>query len=71
VAQVPVRHGRLTIVDRRLITAAQRRGIEVHVWTIDDAAQMHHLIDLGVDGIMSDRPDILKQVLHERELWPA
>jgi glycerophosphoryl diester phosphodiesterase len=32
---------------------------------------MHQLIDLGVDGIMTDRPDILKRVLHERELWPA
>lgn len=71
VAQVPLRHGRLTVVDRRLISAAQRRGMEVHVWTIDDAARMHQLIDLGVDGIMTDRPDILRQVLTERGLWPG
>src|SRR5207244_2477174 len=56
VAQVPLRQGRLTVVDRRLIAATRRRGIEVHVWTIDDAAQMHELLDLGVDGIMTDHP---------------
>lgn len=69
VAQVPVRQGRLTIVDKRLIATARRRGIEVHVWTIDDADQMHQLIDLGVDGIMTDSPQVLKSVLRERGLW--
>jgi glycerophosphoryl diester phosphodiesterase len=69
VAQVPVRHGRLTVVDRRLIAAARRRGIEVHVWTIDDAAQMHELLDLGVDGIMTDHPEVLKNVLRQRGVW--
>lgn len=69
IAQVPVRQGRLTIVDKRLITAARRRGIEVHVWTIDEPAQMHELIDLGVDGIMTDRPGVLRDVLRERGLW--
>lgn len=71
IAQVPLRRGRLTVVDRRLITAARRRGIEVHVWTIDDAEQMHELIDLGVDGIMTDRPAVLKNVLAQRGLWPV
>jgi glycerophosphoryl diester phosphodiesterase len=69
VAQVPLRHGRLTVVDRRLIATARRRGIEVHVWTIDDAAQMHELLDLGVDGIMTDHPEVLKQVLRQRGVW--
>jgi glycerophosphoryl diester phosphodiesterase len=69
IAQVPVRHGRLTIVDKRLITAARRRGIEVHVWTVDEPAQMHQLIDLGVDGLMTDRPGVLRDVLRERGLW--
>ena len=71
IAQVPVRQGRLTIVDKRLIAAAARRGIEVHVWTIDEPDQMHELIDLGVDGIMTDRPGVLRDVLRERGMWTA
>ncbi|HEV2780262.1 MAG TPA: glycerophosphodiester phosphodiesterase [Actinophytocola sp.] len=69
VAQVPVRQGGLTVVDRRLIATARRRGIEVHVWTVDDPAQMHQLLDLGVDGIMTDHPEILRRVLRERGVW--
>jgi glycerophosphoryl diester phosphodiesterase len=69
IAQVPTRQGRLTVVDKRLITAARHRGIEVHVWTIDDPGQMHELIDLGVDGLMTDRPDVLRDVLVSRGLW--
>lgn len=69
VAQVPVRQGALTVVDRRMIAYARNRGIEVHVWTVDDPAQMHRLLDLGVDGIMTDHPDVLKRVLRERGSW--
>jgi glycerophosphoryl diester phosphodiesterase len=71
IAQVPVRQGGLTVVDRRLIAAARGRGIEVHVWTIDEPAQMHELIDLGVDGIMTDSPGVLREVLRSRGLWAA
>jgi len=71
IAQVPVRQGRLTIVDKRLIAAARRRGIEVHVWTIDEPDQMNELIDLGVDGIMTDKPGVLRDVLRGRGLWAA
>lgn len=69
IAQVPVRHGRITVVDRKLIAAARERGIEVHVWTVDDPARMHELLDLGVDGLMTDRPDVLKNVLRQRGGW--
>ena len=69
IAQVPVRHGRVTVVDRRLVTVARDRGIEVHVWTVDDPAQMNELIDLGVDGLMTDRPEVLRDVLRARGLW--
>jgi glycerophosphoryl diester phosphodiesterase len=69
-AQVPVRQGRLTIVDKEFLKAAERAGIEVHTWTIDDAAQMRELLDLGVHGIITDRPDILRAVLIERAAWP-
>jgi glycerophosphoryl diester phosphodiesterase len=71
IAQVPVRRGRLTIVDKRLIVAARRRGMEVHVWTIDEPGEMRELIDLGVDGLMTDRPAVLRDVLRERGLWAA
>lgn len=69
IAQVPARQGRLTVVDKRLIAAARQRGIEVHVWTIDEPDQMNELIDLGVDGIMTDRPAVLRDVLRARGLW--
>lgn len=69
IAQVPVRQGRLTIVDRAFIKAAVQSGVEVHTWTIDDGAQMRQLLDLGVHGIVTDRPDILRDVLIERSAW--
>jgi glycerophosphoryl diester phosphodiesterase len=71
IAQVPVRHGRLRVVDKRLIAAARRRGIEVHVWTVDEPGQMRELIDLGVDGLMTDRPGVLRDVLRGRGMWAA
>ncbi|MFP5487911.1 MAG: glycerophosphodiester phosphodiesterase [Acidimicrobiia bacterium] len=71
VAQVPVRQGPVTVVSERTVTAAHRRGIQVHVWTIDDPDEMHRLLDLGVDGIMTDRPQHLKDVLVDRDAWHA
>jgi glycerophosphoryl diester phosphodiesterase len=59
----------ITIVNERFVRNARRRGIAVHVWTIDDADEMHRLLDLGVDGIMTDRPEILRDVLTERGQW--
>ena len=69
VAQVPVRQGPVTILDRSFVRTAHHLGIAVHVWTIDDAHEMHRLLDLGVDGIMTDRPAVLKDVMTERGLW--
>lgn len=66
--QVPPRWGVLRI-DRRFVRAAHRAGLAVHVWTIDDSAEMEFLLDLGVDGIMTDRPGVLKQVFEARGLW--
>jgi glycerophosphoryl diester phosphodiesterase len=68
-AQVPVDVRGVTLVDRRFVEAAHRRGLHVHVWTIDDEAEMERLLDLGVDGIMTDRPTVLKDVLLRRGTW--
>ncbi|MBC3192034.1 glycerophosphodiester phosphodiesterase [Pseudonocardia sp. C8] len=66
-AQVPPAFGRIPVAaDRRFVAAAHATGREVHVWTVDEPAQMHALLDLGVDGLLSDRPDRLLQVLGER-----
>ncbi len=70
-AQVPIRHGRVVLVDRRFLAAAHRRGLPVHVWTIDDPVEMERLLDLGVDGIMTDRPAVLRDVLQRRGQWAA
>lgn len=70
-AQVPIRHGRWTVVERRFVRAAHRRGLQVHVWTIDDADEMDRLLDLGVDGIMTDRPSVLRDVYRSRGVWPT
>jgi glycerophosphoryl diester phosphodiesterase len=68
-AQVPVRQNGVPVVDRRFVAAAHRRGLPVHVWTIDDPAEMGRLLDLGVDGLMTDRPATLKDVLTARGSW--
>ncbi|WP_212818196.1 glycerophosphodiester phosphodiesterase [Polymorphospora rubra] len=70
-AQVPVRYGRIPVVDRRLIAYAHRLGLHVHVWTIDEPAQMDGLLDLGVDGIMTDHVDVLRDVYLRRGHWTA
>ncbi len=67
--QVPTRARRLVVVDRRFVDSAHRAGLQVHVWTIDDAAEMGELLDLGVDAIMTDRPRVLREVLTARGQW--
>ncbi|MFK4641340.1 glycerophosphodiester phosphodiesterase [Paenarthrobacter histidinolovorans] len=69
VFQVPVRYGRLPVVTAGFIRRAHRVGRQVHVWTINDPAEMERLLDLGVDGIVSDRLDLLKEVLIRRGQW--
>ncbi len=63
--QIPERLGPLRIVTPTLITAAHGLGLQVRVWTVDDAATMRRLLTWGVDGIMSDRPDVLLSVVNE------
>jgi glycerophosphoryl diester phosphodiesterase len=70
-AQVPPSSGPLRVVDRRFVRYAHRLGLQVHVWTIDEPDRMHELLDLGVDGIMTDHIDVLRDVYTERGHWPA
>lgn len=68
-AQVPVRQGPLTIVNRRFVDFMHAQHLDVHVWTIDDEAEMTRLLELGVDGLMTDRPAVLRRVLQDRDVW--
>ncbi len=68
-AQVPVKQGPLTVVDKTFVAKAHALGIKVHVWTIDEPVEMHRLLDLGVDGIMTDTPLVLKDVFETRGIW--
>jgi glycerophosphoryl diester phosphodiesterase len=70
-AQLPVKQGPATLVDRAAVAAANRLGIQIHVWTIDEPAEMERLIDLGVHGVMTDRPLILREILKRRGLWSS
>jgi glycerophosphoryl diester phosphodiesterase len=65
--QVPARFGDVTVVDERFVAAAHEHDIAVHVWTINDPDEMNRLVDLGVDGIISDVPTTLANLLRQRE----
>ncbi|MGC2484899.1 MAG: glycerophosphodiester phosphodiesterase [Acidimicrobiales bacterium] len=70
VFQVPARYGTIDVVTDAFVTCAHAAGIAVHVWTINDVGEMRRLVDLGVDGLISDRPSVLADVLRERNcLW--
>jgi glycerophosphoryl diester phosphodiesterase len=64
--QVPARQGWLTVVDEKFIEAVHEIGVQVHVWVVNDPAEMSRLLDLGVDGIVTDRIDLLNNVVSER-----
>ncbi len=66
--QVPESYGEQLIVDEQFVEAAHGHGLAVHVWTVNDPASMHRLLDKGVDGIISDVPTTLVDVLGAREI---
>lgn len=63
--QVPERHKGIRILTPRFLREAHGRNIPVHVWTVDDPAAMRRLLAMGVDGIQTDRPDLLAPILTE------
>lgn len=67
--QIPVRFRGLPLVTPRLLQVAHGLGLHVHVWTVDDPAEMRRLLDVGVDGIMTDEPARLRDVLVARGQW--
>jgi glycerophosphoryl diester phosphodiesterase len=69
VLQVPPRHKGFRVIDRAFVRRAHAAGRQVHAWTINDRAEMEHLLDLDVDGIFTDRTDLLRDVLVDRGRW--
>ncbi|PRZ17698.1 glycerophosphodiester phosphodiesterase family protein [Nesterenkonia sandarakina] len=68
--QVPVSQGRIRVVTPRFVQRCHRAGLQVHVWVVDDPAEMHELLDMGVDGLMTDDAEALAEVMRERSVWP-
>jgi len=69
--QLPVRHGPVVFAEPRCIAFAHARGLQVHVWTVNDRTAMAHLLDLGVDGIITDELTTLRDLLIARGRWHA
>ena len=59
------------MVTSRLVDAAHRAGLQVHVWTVNHVDEMTRLLDMGVDGLITDRPDVLKDLMIQRGEWAA
>lgn len=68
-AHVPFRLGRFPVYAERVVAQAHGLGLRVNVWTVNDRATMHTLLDAGVDGIITDHPDVLREVLIARGQW--
>ena len=69
VLQVPHRRGPVRVVTRGLVARAHACGLHVHVWTVDERAEMIELLELGVDGLITDRTEVLRDVLLQRGAW--
>lgn len=67
--QLPTHMRGVRVVDEKLVDAAHNEGVQVHVWTVNEVSEMNRLLDMGVDGLITDRPDHLKEVLIQRGEW--
>ncbi|NNL87401.1 MAG: glycerophosphodiester phosphodiesterase [Myxococcales bacterium] len=65
--QIPVAFQGRTLVDSALLACARHHGVEVHVWTVNDPAEMRRLRDLGVDGLVTDHPDRARSLVDEAQ----
>ncbi len=61
--QIPERVGRVRLLSPSLIETAHAAGLEVHVWTVNDEAEMRRLLALGVDGLVTDRADLALRIV--------
>jgi glycerophosphoryl diester phosphodiesterase len=68
-AQVPYRLGRAPFITASFLAGAHSLGLKVHAWTVNDATEMERLLDLGVDGIITDDIDALRDIMNARGLW--
>lgn len=67
--QIPTSYLGVSIVTESSVRRMHAADYQVHVWTVNSSRQMHRLLDMGVDGIITDRPDALKAVMIERGQW--
>ena len=69
--QLPTHLRGVRVVDEKLVGAAHAAGLQVHVWTVNQTSEMERLLDMGVDGLITDRPDLLRDLLARRGEWAA
>lgn len=67
VLQIPTKEGKVSLKDKKIIQGARKHGLDVQYWTINDPAEMKELLELGADGIITDRPDLLIEVIEENQ----
>lgn len=71
VLQVPLRWNGLPVLNSSIVKRIQNQGLALHVWTLNEQDEIEHALDIGVDGVMTDKPRLLKQILVWRDLWMA
>jgi len=71
VLQIPFRWKGLPVLSSALVKRIQGQGLSLHVWTLNERDDIEQALDIGVDGVMTDRPQLLKQIMIWRDLWKA